>query len=98
MMSEDFQGDRSIVADETNKWIFIGLNSAQIASTLSKIILIFVELNADEEKFNLFNMTSTVGKMNLDIEFYPDIAKGAILGLNFLVYYSFPMMANATKL
>lgn len=69
----------------------MGLNSANILLSISKIIMIFVEINSNAT--NIFQMSTEVGQLNLDIELYPDVIKIGTLGLLYFVFPALPIVA-----
>jgi len=76
-------------------WLMVAINTFNIALTASKLILIMVEVNVeDEDALNVFKMASTVGPMNLELELYPDLAKIAIMVINYGTFYAVPLIAD----
>ena len=73
--------------------IFEGLNGLNFLMPAAKYMMIFYESSLDWNDCGVFNcfwaLNSYVGQINLDVEMYPDIAKAAALGVNFLLYLLF---------
>jgi len=73
----------------------IGLNIVNIIATVSKIIMIFVEINIDDvNEFNIFKMSEKVGQMNLDLELWPDVAKILVMLINFGFIIALPILTD----
>ena len=76
-------------------WLMVALNAFNIALTTSKIILVMTEVNIDDASaLNIFKMADKVGPMNLELELYPDLAKIAIMVLNFGTFMAVPLIAE----
>jgi len=57
----------SIITTDWWFWTMIGLNVFNVGASISKIILVFVEVNMeDPEALSWFKMHEKVGTMNLD--------------------------------
>jgi len=73
----------------------IALNIVNIIATVSKIIMIFVEINIDDiNEFNIFKMSEKVGQMNLDLELWPDVAKILVMLINFGFIIALPILTD----
>jgi hypothetical protein len=83
-LGDAYDSATSIVTEDWWFWLMICLNILNIMVTVSKIILIFVEVNIeDSDEFNIFHMSEKVGQMNLDLELWPDVAKILVMLVNF---------------
>jgi hypothetical protein len=90
-----FDPDTSAMNEPWYFWLMIGVNSFNIILTASKLILIMVEINMDEtDELDFFKMAETVGPLNLELELYPDLAKIALMVINYGTFIAVPIIAD----
>jgi len=90
-----FDPETSAMNESWYFWLMIGVNSFNIVLTASKVILIMVEVNVDDaDELDVFKMAETVGPLNLELELYPDLAKIALMVINYGTFLAVPIIAD----